>query len=278
MRAIQNFIDRFTRKHSRIAIPNLMLYIIIGNIAVYLLDMFSNGYASQFFSFNRVAILQYFQVWRIFTFIFVPDTTSNIFFFAIHMYFFYFVGTTLEREQGSSRFTIYYLTGVILNIIVGFIVGYTSIYYINMALFFALATLFPNVQVLLFFIIPLKIKWLAWFNGAFFLFTIFELLTSPTPFYALLPIVAMLNYFLFFAGDLWDSISRQYRHTTPKQRPVNIQSAKEHVKEKQGYLHKCDICGRTDVTNPELSFRYCSKCKGFHCYCEDHINDHVHVE
>ena len=282
MRAIQNWLDRFCYKHPRFAIPNLMLYIVIGNVFIFLLDKFSMSAfynASMYFSFNRAAILQGFQFWRILTFIFVP-TSNNIFLFAISMYFYYFIGTMLEREWGSAKFTIYYFFGILLNIIVGFLVGYTNMFYINMALFFAFATLYPNMQVLLFFIIPVKIKWLAWFDAAFFAFEIISSLVKGNPLFALIPLVAILNYLLFFAGDLTDFLQHT-RHRTmkrPNRKTVDFHAAQQHVKEKKGYLHKCAVCGRTDVSNPELEFRYCSKCNGYYCYCSDHINSHVHIE
>jgi membrane associated rhomboid family serine protease len=282
LQAIQNWLDRFCHKHPRLSIPNLMVYIVIGNVLVFLLDKFSMSgslNATAYFSFNAPYILHDLQLWRIVTFIFVP-TSSNIFLFAISMYFYYFIGTTLEREWGSSKFTIYYFFGVLLNILVGFIVGYTNMVYVNMALFFAFATLFPNMQVLFFFIIPMKIKYLAWVDAAFFAIEIFSFLFGGAPIRALIPIVAILNYLLFFGGDLTNFLRKTKQTATYKagRKTVDFHAAQQHVKEKKGYLHKCAVCGRTDVTNPELEFRYCSKCNGYYCYCSDHINAHVHME
>ena len=171
LRALQQWLDRFCYKHPRLGIPGLMRYIVIGNVLVYLLNLFStNGYpvASALLSFDTSAILQG-QVWRIITFIFVPTGSSNIFFFVLTLYFYYFIGSALEREWGSNKFTVFYFFGVILNIILGFFVGTASMYYVNMSMFFAFATLYPNLQFLLFFIIPVKAKWLAWIDAAYFL-------------------------------------------------------------------------------------------------------------
>lgn len=280
MRAIQNWLDRFCHKHPRLAIPHLMMYLVLGTAAVALFDAFSMGSGgfSQFFYFDRNLILSG-QIWRLVTFLIVP-TGGNIFLVAISLYFYYFIATALEREWGSAKFTIYYLAGVVLNILVGLLVGYTNIFYINMALFFAFATLYPDMQVLLFFIFPIKIKWLAWFDAAFFAFEIFGYLFQGSPQMALIPLVAILNYLLFFAGDLFDFVQQKRRRSSYQRgrKTVDFQSAQQHAKEKKGYLHKCSVCGKTDVTNPELEFRYCSKCKGYHCYCADHINAHIHIE
>lgn len=279
MRAIQKWLDRFCYKHPRFAIPNLMLFIVMGTAAVALFDAFSmsHGGFSQFFYFDRNLILSG-QFWRIVTFLFVP-TGGNIFLVAISLYFYYFIANVLEREWGSTKFTVYYLSGVILNILVGFLVGYTNIFYINMALFFAFATLYPDMQVLLFFILPIKIKWLAWFDAAFFVYEMLGYMFRGYPQMALLPLIAILNYLLFFAGDLLDFVNRKKGQVYRRNRKtVDFQSAQQHAKEKKGYLHKCAVCGKTDVTNPELEFRYCSKCKGYYCYCSEHINSHVHIE
>jgi len=208
-----------------------------------------------------------------------PTAGGNIFLVAISLYFYYFIANVLEREWGSTKFTVYYLSGVILNILVGFLVGYTNIFYINMALFFAFATLYPDMQVLLFFVLPIKIKWLAWFDAAFFVYEMLGYMFRGYPQMALLPLIAILNYLLFFAGDLLDFVNRKKGQVYRRNRKtVDFQSAQQHAKEKKGYLHKCAVCGKTDVTNPELEFRYCSKCKGYYCYCSEHINSHVHIE
>ena len=209
MRAMQQWLDRFCYKHPRLSIPGLMRYIVIGNVLVYLLDMFgTNGYpiASSLLGFSTSAILQG-QVWRIITFVFVPLSGQNILFFALTLYCYYFIGNGLEREWGSSKFTIFYLFGVVLNILVGFLAGTTSMFYVNMSMFFAFATLYPNLQFLFFFIIPVKAKWLAWIDAAFFAVTVLRYLFQGHVILALIPIVAILNYLLFFASDITGQLS-----------------------------------------------------------------------
>ncbi|MFR2156031.1 MAG: rhomboid family intramembrane serine protease [Evtepia gabavorous] len=184
MRAMQQWLDRFCYKHPRLSIPGLMRYIVIGNVLVFLLDLFSTGgypIATSLLSFSSDAILQG-QIWRIITFVFVPATSRNIFLFAITLYFYYFIGNALEREWGSNKFTIFYFFGILLNILVGFLVGTASMYYVNMSMFFAFATLYPNLQFLLFFIIPVKAKWLAWIDAAYFALAVLQyLLTGHFP-------------------------------------------------------------------------------------------------
>ena len=284
---MQQWLDRFCYKHPRLGIPGLMRYIVIGNVLVYLLDLFSIGggaIGSGLFSFNTSAILSG-QIWRLVTFIFVPYSSQGIFFFAITLYFYYFIGTALEREWGSNKFTVFYFFGVLLNILIGFLVGGASMYYVNMSMFFAFATLYPDLQFLLFFIIPVKAKWLAWIDGAYFAIAVIQYLLAGRFLLALIPIVAILNYLLFFASDIGNLFSGMKRRAQWKAqtRPsyggpkvVNFHDRKTQAKE--NYLHRCAVCGKTDVSDPQMEFRYCSRCNGYYCYCADHINSHVHIQ
>lgn len=286
MRAMQQWLDRFCLKHPRLSIPGLMRYIVIGNILVYLLNMFSFGgisSASTFFTFDAAAILHG-QIWRLVTFIFVPYFGSNLFFFALSLYFYYFIGNALEREWGSNKFTIFYAFGVLLNIVVGFVVGTASMYYVNMSMFFAFATLYPDLQFLLFFIIPVKAKWLAWFDAAYFAFAVLQFVLAGQFLYALIPIVAVLNYLLFFASDIGSQVSYWKRRAEfraaarSKSGPKVVNFHDRTTQTKKNYLHKCAVCGKTDVSDPNMEFRYCSRCNGYYCYCADHINNHIHIQ
>ena len=279
---MQQWLDRFCYKHPRLSIPGLMRYIIIGNVLVFLLDMFSTGgsaLGTSLFSFSASAILHG-QVWRIITFIFVPYTSRNLLLFILTLYFYYFIGTALEREWGSNKFTIFYFFGVILNILIGFVVGTASMYYVNMSMFFAFATLYPDTKFLVYFIIPIKVKWLAWLDAALFAFDIGYYLSAGTPVLALMPVVGVLNYLIFFWDDLMGLLHRGRDRAAHRVNPqtINFKKAQKDVQNRKGYLHKCAVCGITDADDPNMEFRYCSKCNGYYCYCMDHINNHVHIQ
>lgn len=285
MRSIQAWLDRFCTKHRNWGIPNLMLYIVIGNVAVYLLDMFSPSYPfSSFLTFVPSAIFHG-QLWRLVTFIFVPSGGS-IFWMALSLYFYYFVGSALEREWGAGKFTIFYGMGVLFNIVTGLVMslvlgtGYgfpvVDMSYLNLSLFFAFAALYPNLQFLLFFIIPVKAKWLAWFDAAIFAWGIVSSLISFYWIGVVLPLVAILNFLLFFSSDAMRIFGR-VKHQTSRQ-TINFKKAAREAQQSKGYLHKCAVCGATDADHPGMEFRYCSKCNGYYCYCMDHINNHVHIQ
>lgn len=278
MRKLNKKIDMFCYKHPRFGIPNLMLYIVAISLAVWLLSiMDSSKTLLNYFSFSPNLIMKG-QVWRLITFIFIPQDTSM--WALLFFYFYYWIGSTLEREWGTPRFNIFIFSGILMTIIYGLVVYFITrqdvnigTYYIYLSMFFSFATLYPDMQVLFMFIIPIKIKWLAYLDAAFFLFA---MLTSPFPF-NLLPLIAMLNYFVFFGADLIASI--RGNRTRYKKTTVNFNREKQKIKYEQrqkDYSHKCCVCGRTDVDFPNLEFRYCSRCAGYHCFCEDHINNHVH--
>ena len=293
MSVIQRWLDRFCYKHPRFGIPNLMLVVVIGNALVWLLDQFSPGFSlSSVLSFVPYYILRG-EVWRLVTFVFVP-TTNKVLLLAISLYFYYWIGSILERQWGTTKFTVFYLLGLVLNIIAGFIlylvlpypVATVSMHYVNLSLFFAFASLYGDMQVLLFFVIPIKVKWLAWVDAALFAFDII-LALAKIPSLGLLalvgvvaPIVAILNYLIFFWDDLMATmgrVKRQTAHRTSRQ-TVNFKQATKHAQQTKGYIHKCAVCGKTDTDYPDEEFRYCSKCNGYYCYCSEHIHNHVHIQ
>lgn len=279
MKAFSRGLNRFCLKHPRFGINNLMLYIVIGNIIVFLFSMMDTTKTfMSYLYFNSDLILKG-QVWRLVTFLFIPSS-SNVLYFAIELYFYYFIGSTLERYWGSAKFTVYYLFGAILTMIYGtvmsfFVNGYLAVSasYLNLSMFFAFAVLFPDTRVLLMFIIPIKIKWLAIVDAAFFALGV---IVNPFPI-NLIPLVAIANFLLFFGSDFLDMFRANKRVYSKQSK--NFRKEAQHAKmemDSAPYRHKCAVCGRTDVSNPELEFRYCSRCAGYHCFCIDHINGHVH--
>ena len=289
LKVLDRAVARFCYKHPRFGINNLMLYIVGGNIIVYLLYLMDRtGMLLQYLLFSPELIFRG-QVWRLVSFIFIPSSSSPIM-FAISLYFYYFIGSSLERQWGKGRFTIYYFSGLILNIIFGFVVhfcGYPSAYigitsyYINMSMFFAFAALWPEQRVLLMFIIPIKIKWLAYIDAAMFLYDIFAGFSNfPLN---LEPAVAILTFLLFCGSDLFSYIFHRRPYRSPN--VINFRKAAKKYSTSQTpdqsapkYRHKCEVCGRTDAEYPDLEFRYCSRCEGYHCFCQDHINNHVHFK
>ena len=264
-----------------------MTFVVIGKILVWLFcQMDTTGTLELYLYFDPAMFLRG-QVWRIVTFALLPDSYS-ILWFALALYFYYFIGNSLEQAWGAGKFTIYYLSGMVLTALYALIYYWISgvrmlagTSYLNLSLFFAFATLWPEQRVLLFFFIPVKIKWLAWADAALFAISVVQYVLAGQIGLALVPVVAMLNYLVFCGQWLFDFFRPGAVRGKARQRVRTIQfkqAAQKVQKEQQaqGYTRKCAVCGRTDRDYPDLEFRYCSKCVGYHCFCIDHINDHIH--
>ena len=283
MKKLYDGVQRFCAMHPRFGIPNLMRVIVCGNVAVYVLMLLTQSNdvnALSFLTFNLNALLHG-EVWRLVTFVFVPGYASP-FALLIGLYFYYWIGSTLEREWGTARFNLYYWSGVLLTVIGAllasaitggnFAVAGTS--YVNLSMFLAFALLFPNTQVLLMFIIPVKMKWLAYIDVGLFAVSIVRAILVQNWGGVILPVMALLNFLIFAWPTLQGWAQRkQYQHS---RQAVNFKKAVHQQQKQQGYHHKCAVCGRTDTDYPDLQFRYCSKCVGYHCFCQDHIFSHVH--
>ncbi|MFQ9801589.1 MAG: rhomboid family intramembrane serine protease [Clostridia bacterium] len=275
-----SILDKLERKLGRFAIPHLMRYIIIGNIAAYIMSLINYEYFSYLILDPDLVMKG--QVWRLLTFIFIPEGAggTNILMVAISLYFYYFIGSALEARWGAFRFNVYYLIGILATIATSFIFkGYGTPSYINESLFLAFATLFPELQVMLFFIIPIKVKWLGILSGGLL---ILQFITSNSLSSRAFIIVAMLNYILFFGPQLVAKIKAARRRQKFTQ-AVNS-SRSPYTSPSKGKVindvpfHKCHVCGKTELDDPNMQFRYCSKCNGNFEYCMDHINTHEHVK
>ena len=288
MSELRRRFERFCFKNRDKGIPNLMLYISLGAGLVYLFTMTTqNSVLYYYLMFDRELILQG-QVWRLISY---PLTynAGNLLLTAVSLLCYYSLGRAMENIWGTFRFNLFYLSGILMmDIYCMLFGGYADVYYLNLSLFLSYATMFPNAQFLLFFIIPVK----AWIFALLDLvLVLIGLLTDSFP-YNLFSVISIANYFLFFGKDVLNVIPMSWRANAsrlfkkrPKQQKAKVvpfpnagsyEATTASVK--APYTHRCTVCGRTDVSNPELEFRYCSRCQGYHCYCIDHINNHTHVE
>ena len=266
-------IERFCYQHPDFGIPNLMRYLTIANVVFWVMNMINRPFLS-YMLFNP-ALIQRGQVWRLVSFLFVPPSTGVL--ALLVFYFYYWIGSTLEKQWGTGQFTIYFFTGVVLTVLYGFVIYWITgkavtldSSYLYLSMFFSFAALFPDMQVLFLFFIPVKMKYLAIVDAAFFLYA---MVTTPFP-ANLVPLVAILNFLIFCGGELRAMLPRRPGKTT-----INFKKESARIRREQAdklYTHKCAVCGRTDTDYPELEFRYCSRCAGYHCFCSDHINNHIH--
>ena len=286
MRKLNAAVDRFAWKHPRFGIPNLMRYIVIISAVVFLLDYFSNGAASYMLYFDAGLILEKGELWRLITWLFVPSG-NNIFWTIIGLFCYYSIGSSVEGYWGRVKFNLFYLSRVVITVVLAFVsLLWTDYPYItngmlNNVLFLVFATLFPTAMIRIQFIIPIQAKWLAALYVVLTIYDIFKYGLGYLIFMLPMYLGIWLPYLVFFWDRVWDLLAEfgfRFRHQNSKQ-TIQFKSAVRQQKKKdaeRGYRHKCAVCGRTDASNPELEFRYCSRCAGYHCFCQDHIFQHEH--
>mgnify|MGYP003293720842 CR=1 FL=1 len=300
MKNLRSRFERFCFRNRNKGIPNLMLYVSLGAGLVYLMsEIAGNSTLYYLLCFDRTAILQG-QIWRLITY---PLTYSagNVLLTLITLLCYYSLGRAMENVWGTFRFNLFYLTGIVLMDVFCLVFGgVATVYHLNLSLFLSYATMYPNSGFLLFFIIPVKAWIFALFDLVMMISDVVNMTLAGYFPYSLFPFVALLNYFLFFGKDVlnvipvsWranarrlfrkgkNTVQNKTQHTErPKVVPFpNAGSYEATVAKPQApYTHRCTVCGRTDVSHPDLEFRYCSKCNGYYCYCEEHISNHTHIQ
>lgn len=267
------FFYRFEKKYKKYAIHNLMYYIIILYAAGMAMQWFFPDFYWDYLCLDAKKILRG-EVWRIITFMIWPPA-GDPFFNIIAMYLYYSLGTTLERVWGAFRFNVYFFMGIIGHVLAA-LIGYLAFgkilnlttYYLNFSLFFAFAATFPDMQFLLFFVIPIKAKWLALANGAYFLYGF--IFGNMADRFAIA--LSMANFILFFL------MTRNYNRINPKEIKRKKEfKAQVKIMPQGSTRHKCAVCGKTEKDGDHLEFRYCSKCEGNFEYCQEHLYTHQHV-
>ena len=287
-----NFLNKLERKFGRHAITGLMKYIIICYIIGYIIEFVAPRFMS-FLTLEPYMIFHYGQVWRLVSWILIPPQT-NIFFAIIMMIFYYQLGTVLEQTWGSFRFNVYIFGGMIFTVLGAILMyflmgqqvlgGYFSTYYINLSIFLAFAVCYPDMKVMLYFIIPIKMKWMAIVYAAL---AVASAISSG--WVARVAILAsLLNFIIFFL--LTRNMKAYSPHEMKRKRDFRRQMGQSGMggrttnagngRSGQGQItrHKCAICGRTELDDPNLEFRFCSKCDGNYESCQDHLFTHKHVK
>ena len=270
------FLRKLERNFGKYAVPNLMYYIILMYGAGIVIDLVMPGLYYQYLCLDAAAILRG-QVWRLVTFLICPPS-SGIFFNLIAMFLYYSLGTTLERVWGTFRFNLYFFSGILFHIIAAFVIYFLmgvsvplTPFYLNNSLFLAFAATFPQMQFYLYGLLPIRAYWLGIFIGAEFLY---EFLFGGLIARSCIGL-ALLNFVIFFM------MTRNYSKISPREieRKQKFKSDMKTAQAEKIRLthHKCAVCGRTEKDDPNLEFRYCSKCEGNLEYCMDHLYTHKHV-
>lgn len=268
-----NWLNKLERKFGRYAIRNLPLYIVILYAFGAVMNFVSDSFYMNF-SLNPFMVLNG-EPWRIVTFLVTTPDTSIIFLIFI-LLFYYSIGESLVQVWGAFRFNMYVLCGVLGTLASAFIVYaiipgpyiFMDTYYVNLSLFLAYAAIFPEMQIYLYGILPLRVKWLALLDLVLLGFSF----AGGGVGTRISIIVSLLNFILFYVS------SRNYKRISPKE-VHRKRSYKKKVNQAAGTArHRCEVCGRTEKDDPGLEFRFCSKCNGNYEYCNEHLFTHTHIK
>jgi hypothetical protein len=269
-------LDRLERWLGRFAVPHLTLILILCQIVVYAAmfgttatdaDMRGVSVVAERLQLVPARVLEG-EVWRLFSFVIIPPF-ENIVFAFFGWYFFWMMGTALENEWGTFRYNVFLLVGWLATVAVSFLLPYpdqpASPLFWQGSVFLAFAYLYPEFVIYLFFILPIRIKWLAlltWLGYGFG-----ALVGNWNT--RLLILAAVLNFLLFFGWEILQRMGMGRRHMLAQLHAIGAREP--------AYHHCCRICGITDRTHRDMDFRYCSKCEGSCCYCAEHLKNHEHV-
>ncbi|MBO4679937.1 MAG: hypothetical protein J5626_09720 [Lachnospiraceae bacterium] len=291
---------KFERKFGKYAIKNLpLIFIICFGIGIVIKYIPAFQMILGYLTLNPYEIIHHGQVWRLITWVFITPVAFD-FFTLIMLFFYYSISKTLEQTWGTYLFNVYIFSGLLFMVVASFLVyGWLALfpteaiqyygleyamqaisenfttYYVNMSIFLAFAATFPESPVLLMLLFPVKMKWLGMIYGAFLAY----IFITSNIFGKVVIGASLLNFIIFFF------VVRRRRLGSPRQRMQRAARArefKESVRRETAprgvSKHKCAICGRTEISNPELEFRFCSKCNGNYEYCNEHLFNHKHVE
>ncbi len=293
-----NWMRRLERRFGRYAVSNLMLYVSVAYGIGEIISLTAPEFL-EYLALDFGAVLRG-QIWRLITFIVYPPS-DNLLFVLLSIYVYYIMGSTLERRWGTFAFNLYMVSGIFFNIVAAavtyFLFGQSftvGTYYLNLSLFFAFVTEFSESRFLLFFVIPIKAKWLGIIDGIYFLVTIIgglawyinpmislRLISLGVPAYppnSIAAIFSVLNFVLFwymYRKNLRPT--REQRQVRREFKEKSIQAQKIQSAAVNMPKHRCAVCGKTEKDDPDMEFRFCSKCEGGYEYCMDHLYTHQHV-
>lgn len=256
-------LDRLERTFGRYAVPNLTLFVIclqvLGFVLIQVDDANIDG-----LTLTRADLLSG-ELWRLATFLALPFA-GNVFWFAIAMMFLHFAGGVVEATWGTFRYNLYLLSGYLISVGIALIEPrmYASTAFLTTGIMLAFATLLPNYVIRIMLVFPIPAKVIGWCIGGYYGW---QIIAGPYVL-KLIAVAAIGNYLLFFTTTLIRNVRRA--------RPVR-EVARRAAEVTAKPFHQCRVCGANDRADPEKEFRYCSKCAGTPCYCEDHIRDHEHI-
>lgn len=286
-----NWLDKLERKLGRFAIPNLTVYLMICYVIGFMLWNLAamNLIPAEVIGYLTLepALILRGQVWRLITWLVVPPS-SNLISLVFFVLLYYSLGTALERTWGVFRYNVYIFSGLLFTVLAVFglyafyyfaygfempmsVMGMAGSSYVTLSIFLAFAAIYPEMEVLLYFILPIKMKWMALVYVAI---AGYDFINGNIVTRVVIG-ASLLNFVIFFLS------SRNFKRFGPGEQARKAKFKKQsrpHMTYTNGAHHRCAVCGRTELDDPCLEFRYCSKCNGNYEYCQDHLFTHEHVK
>ena len=295
------YMSKFEKKFGKYAIRNISLYMIICYAFGYIIEIVKPEFLMML-ALDPYKIIMELQIWRLFTWVIIPPSSLS-FWVIISLYFYWSIGTNLEHTWGTYRYNVYLLTGFLCTIIgsflylligtlqyypiyeqagvpivdlmsqVGAVASYSfSTFYVNMSILLLFAFTFPDIEILLMFIIPIKVKWIGIAYAVILGYNVLVSAIAGDFSTVVLIVMSLLNFLIFFI-----KYKRRVK-ISPKQIKRRVVYKAKTRTTNMSSRHKCAICGRTEENGEDLEFRYCSKCNGNYEYCQDHLFTHTHVK
>jgi hypothetical protein len=249
---MERLLARLERRLGRFAIPNLTSFIVGGTALVFVLATLRPSFLSMILlNIHRV---KQGEVWRLVTYLFIPPSDYPIL-VLFSLYVTWLIGSNLDNEWGAFKFNLYYFFGMVGTTIAAVLTqGAVGNTYLNLSLFFAFATVFPDYEFFLFFILRIKVKWLALLTAAFVLY---EFVVSDWVARAAIA-ASILNYLLFFGGHLIGLLRgrnmeiRQAARRTSMRAPAKAEAPSRN----------CAICGVSEADGADIRVCSCATCGG----------------
>ncbi len=260
-----SILSKLERSLGRLAVPRLSLYLVSGQVAIYAAILMGKLDPTVLPLVPRLVMAG--QWWRVLAFLLIPPPSSFLF-IAFAWWIFCLMGNALEDFWGAFRYNLFIFLGTALTVGLSFLQpdSYVTNAFIAGSVFLAFAHLNPDFELALFFILPVKVKWLAL---ATWLLYGYQFVVGGWS--GRLQIVAAVgNYLIFFGRDIANTMRYRRRQMVKSAGRSEARGGNAQPR------HRCRVCGKTDLSNPELDFRYCSKCAGEECYCPEHIRNHEH--
>jgi hypothetical protein len=254
--------SKLERRLSPYAPPNVTVLLIALQVSTFVLGMLDpQRLLSLYLLPDRVMAGEW---WRVFTFLALPPFTNPIcaFFF---FYLFHLMGTTLERTWGTFRYDLFLLIGYIATVVTAFILPEKVIQngFLQGSVFLAFAWLYPTFTLSIFFVLPIQIRYLALIQWVFYGIEVINGRYEA--------LAGVVNFFCFFGVEVLTRARNSFRRMQHESKRVSTEQS-------NAPFHRCTVCGITEKSNPEMEFRYCSKCYGTCGYCSRHLHAHEHVQ